>query len=62
MNIGFDAKRAFHNGTGLGHYSRSLIHALAENYPQHQYWLFNPRPSQSFSITGENIHEILPSV
>jgi len=61
MNIGFDAKRAFHNGTGLGHYSRSLIHALAENYPQHQYWLFNPRPSQSFSITGENIHEILPS-
>ena len=60
MNIGFDAKRAFHNGTGLGHYSRSLIHALAENYPQHQYWLFNPRPSHSFSIKGENIHEILP--
>lgn len=61
MNIGFDAKRAFHNGTGLGHYSRSLIHALSQYYPQHQYWLFNPRPSQSFSITGENIHEVLPS-
>ncbi len=25
MNIGFDAKRAFHNGTGLGHYSRKLF-------------------------------------
>ena len=28
MNIGFDAKRAYHNKTGLGHYSRTLIHSL----------------------------------
>lgn len=60
MNIGFDAKRAFHNGTGLGHYSRTLIRSLAEYYPEHQYYLFNPKKTQRFSINGNNIHEILP--
>jgi glycosyltransferase involved in cell wall biosynthesis len=61
MNIGFDAKRAFHNGTGLGHYSRNLVRSLSEYYPQHQYYLFNPRPSPVFEIKGDNIHEILPA-
>ena len=60
MNIGFDAKRAFHNGTGLGHYSRTLLLSLSEYYPDHQYYLFNPKPSNSFSVEGPNIHEILP--
>lgn len=61
MNIGFDAKRAFHNGTGLGHYSRSLIYSLSSSFPQHQYWLFNPRPSPSFEMIGNNIHEVQPT-
>lgn len=61
MNIGFDAKRAFHNGTGLGHYSRSLIHSLSEYYPQHQYYLFNPKPSSVFSLKAGNLHEVLPT-
>ena len=60
MNIGFDAKRAFHNGTGLGHYSRTLLLSLSEYYPDHQYYLFNPKPSNSFSVAAPNIHEILP--
>jgi len=60
MHIGFDAKRAFHNSTGLGHYSRTLIRSLAEYYPQHRYFLFNPRPSELFQITGKNIEEVLP--
>ena len=60
MNIGFDAKRAFHNGTGLGHYSRTLIRSLAEYFPQHEYFLFNPKPSELFVLNGKNIHEILP--
>lgn len=60
MNIGFDAKRAYHNGTGLGHYSRTLIHSLAEYYPGHQYYLFNPRPSNIFKLEGNNIHQVLP--
>jgi len=60
MNIGFDAKRAFHNQTGLGHYSRTLIHSLAKFYPEHQYYLFNTKRSSLFQFGEENIHEILP--
>lgn len=61
MRIGFDAKRAFHNTTGLGNYSRTLIQSLAEYYPEHQYAVFNPTPSTLFSFTQKNIHEIHPS-
>ena len=61
MNIGFDAKRAFHNGTGLGHYSRSLIQSLSEYFPEHQYYMFNPKPGGLFSLKNDNLHEILPS-
>lgn len=61
MKIGFDAKRAFHNGTGLGHYSRTLIHSLAEYYPENEYYLFNPKPSSVFNLEGPHLHEIRPS-
>jgi glycosyltransferase involved in cell wall biosynthesis len=61
MNIGFDAKRAYHNGTGLGHYSRTLINSLAEFYSEHQYYLFNPKVSSKFNLRiRENLHEVLP--
>src|SRR5215831_4744284 len=60
MNIGFDAKRAYHNQTGLGHYSRTLIHSLAKYYPDHSYYLFNPKRSSLFSFQEKNIHEVLP--
>ncbi len=42
MKIGFDAKRAFSNFTGLGNYSRSTIKILADEYPQHSLYLYNP--------------------
>lgn len=61
MNIGFDAKRAFHNRTGLGHYSRTLMNSLAKYYPQHHYYLFNPKPSAFYKPTAENMHTILPT-
>ena len=32
MKIGFDAKRAFNNSTGLGNYSRLVILSLLENF------------------------------
>jgi len=60
MNIGFDAKRAYHNGTGLGHYSRTLVQSLATYFPGHHYYLFNPKPSQRFELKGNKLHEILP--
>lgn len=60
MNFGFDAKRAYHNRTGLGHYSRTLLRSLAEFYPQHEYYLFNPRPSSLFRLDSNHLHEVLP--
>jgi glycosyltransferase involved in cell wall biosynthesis len=44
MKIGFDAKRLFHNWTGLGYYSRTLIQNLATLHPEHQYFLFDSQP------------------
>jgi hypothetical protein len=61
MNIGFDAKMAYHNGTGLGHFSRTLIRSLSDYFPEHQYYLFNPKPSSIFHLEAKNIHEVLPS-
>ena len=60
MNIGFDAKRAYHNNTGLGHYSRTLIRLLADYYPEHEYFLFNPKRTSRYNLKGRNLHEILP--
>lgn len=45
MKIGYDAKRYFHNRSGLGNYSRDLLRILAEQYPQNQYLLFDKRPT-----------------
>src|SRR6187431_3022620 len=42
LRIGFDAKRAFNNGTGLGNYSRFVISGLIKQFPQHEYFLFTP--------------------
>lgn len=42
MRIGFDAKRAFLNSSGLGNYSRNTLNALYNYYPQNQYVLFTP--------------------
>lgn len=50
MHIGFDAKRAYQNGTGLGHYSRTLISSLAEYFPEHQYSLFAPKETDRFQV------------
>ncbi len=60
MNFGFDAKRAYHNHTGLGHYSRTLIELLSEHFPEHSYYLFNPKPSSRYRFYRDNIVEVLP--
>lgn len=43
MKIGFDAKRAFCNSTGLGNYSRTLLQNLYQLFPEHSYTLFTPK-------------------
>lgn len=42
MVIGFDAKRAFQNNTGLGNYSRMLICGLAQEHQDVQAILYSP--------------------
>lgn len=42
MKIGFEAKRAFKNFTGLGNYARSIIQILAHQYPENQYFIYSP--------------------
>lgn len=39
MKIAFDAKRFFHNTSGLGNYSRDLVRILANQFPENEYLL-----------------------
>lgn len=48
MQIGFDAKRLFLNHSGLGNYSRNLLHALVKYFPNNQYHLFTPNTSSNY--------------
>lgn len=62
MKIGYEAKRIFHNKTGLGNYSRDLIRILSTYYPDNTYFLYNPKPSEKnlFNSIKTNIKECLP--
>ncbi len=44
MKIGFDAKRAAQNRTGLGNYSRFVIRILSERFADNQFHLYVPKP------------------
>ncbi len=62
MKIGFDAKRAYHNTTGLGNYSRDLIRILAHYYPENQYYLYNTKPKKVDRLSNfGNVIERLPN-
>jgi glycosyltransferase involved in cell wall biosynthesis len=62
MKIGYEAKRVFHNKTGLGNYSRDLIRILSHYFPQNQYYLYNPKPAKEalFVSDAQNVQEKLP--
>ncbi|HEX8334071.1 MAG TPA: glycosyltransferase family 1 protein [Segetibacter sp.] len=61
MRIAFDAKRAYQNGTGLGHYSRTLISSLATDFPQHDYFLCAPKLTDRFDVSSfTNIQNVTP--
>lgn len=55
MRIGYDAKRIFHNASGLGNYSRGLVRILATHFPNNKYFLYNPKKGKI------NRWEALPS-
>lgn len=42
MKVGFEAKRAFFNRTGLGNYTRNLVKGLHQYYPEDRFYLFSP--------------------
>lgn len=48
MKIGFDAKRYYHNNTGLGNYSRTIVKGLQALFPENEYVLYD---ESSFSRT-----------
>lgn len=60
MRIGFDAKRAFNNHTGLGNYSRFMIEALLKYAPEHEYLAYTPKPPKA-SNSGLQLAPKLPT-
>jgi glycosyltransferase involved in cell wall biosynthesis len=61
MRIGYEAKRVFHNRSGLGNYSRNLIRALAQYHPENSYFLYNPSLGKiKFGDDFDHVHEIRP--
>ena len=64
MKIGYDAKRAFLNNTGLGNYSRWLIKAMASYHPDNNYYLYTPHAKANsrlnFLKDNSNIHIVTP--
>jgi glycosyltransferase involved in cell wall biosynthesis len=63
MIIGYEAKRVFHNRSGLGNYARSLIKILAHHTPENTYRLYNP--SKGKIVFGDgmpNVTEVRPPV
>ncbi len=62
MKIGYEAKRVFHNTTGLGNYSRDLVRIMSEFYPDNQYFLYNPKPKKVNRLQlKNNMVEVLPT-
>lgn len=65
LKIGFDAKRAFLNKTGLGNYSRATIQSLIKNFPENFYYLYTPKvgtiPSSNFWVDLKNTFVRLPA-
>ncbi|MDR2622082.1 MAG: glycosyltransferase family 4 protein [Dysgonamonadaceae bacterium] len=65
MRIGFDAKRAVQNNTGLGNYSRFVIEILSEYEPDNTYFLFAPKRKENKRlktlISRPNVFFIFPS-
>lgn len=56
MKIAFDAKRFFHNTSGLGNYSRDLVRILSKYYPENQYLLLNKNKSERGADILENVN------
>jgi glycosyltransferase involved in cell wall biosynthesis len=63
MKIGYEAKRVFHNKTGLGNYSRDLVRILSTYFPKNNYILYTPKKSSNnlFQTNEINVFEKNPT-
>lgn len=62
MKIGFEAKRIYHNKSGLGNYGRNLLSGLATAFPDDTFVLYNPKKAKiEFGNNFSNILEKKPS-
>ncbi len=65
MTIGFDAKRAFNNHTGLGNYSRLVIEGIGQEYPADRLLLYTPKrgtnPRMDSILSLPNVTVNLPA-
>lgn len=59
ISIGFDAKRAFYNYSGLGNYSRNYLTALAKIRPENSYYLFTPKTKNRFIMENEGQYNLI---
>ncbi|MDZ7845764.1 MAG: glycosyltransferase family 1 protein [Owenweeksia sp.] len=63
MIIGYEAKRVYHNASGLGNYSRNLIRLMAQFHPENSYYLYNPSEGPlNFGEFLEGVEEKRPVI
>lgn len=66
LTIGFDAKRAVFNNTGLGNYSRLVVDLLARHNPEWKLRLYTPKPKRENArltpvLAHRNVELVTPS-
>lgn len=59
FSVGFDAKRAFYNHSGLGNYSRNLLSALIRSNPGNSYLLFTPKIKNRIIVENEDKFKLI---
>jgi len=59
MKIAYDAKRAFHNFTGLGNYARNILDGLVKYHPNNEYTLYTPSFNDTRAISWAKEHKDL---
>lgn len=52
MKVAFDAKRIFHNNTGLGNYGRDVVRMLTQSPEIEELYLFNPKKSTNEKLVA----------
>ncbi len=61
MKIGFDGKRAEHNSSGLGNYSRDVIRGLCALESANEYVLYSPKKGDGFDFGHDRLQRKYPS-